>query len=275
MLTKNKKALYEGNTIGCRLISANGTDQKNWIKIQLSTLNHRLISLELGSKNPIEDKKNYDVLAPFHQVAAVAGILKANFLNPIHYGDNKPGFFNQKGESLIPEPQFTYWDLFQYGVSGENGFAGFVRDCQLPVNTSEFSVLIATGLLLVDSAAESLDRDDASFASYLLGQAQDCSECAFLLSLTKQESGKIKIAIQSELKNRGANAAKARYTRDKDGKQALKAWVYECWQAWQLNTTNYKGDTEFARDMLDKEPDKLKSEVVITRWARKWKSENK
>ena len=63
------------------------------------------------------------------------------------------------------------------------------------------------------------------------------------------------------------NAARTRYA--KDPKQAAKLFVYECWQAWKAKPDLYKTATEFARDMLDKQPDLL-SEVVVTRWVRKW-----
>ena len=115
-----------------------------------------------------------------------------------------------------------------------------------------------------------MDDGSSSLGAYLMGQAQDCAECAVLLHLAEVKEGQVKEAIQDALKSRGIRAAKARYIKDSDGKQSMKAWVYERWQAWQNNPNAYKGATAFARDMLDKHPNKLTSEVVITRWVRAW-----
>jgi hypothetical protein len=55
----------------------------------------------------------------------------------------------------------------------------------------------------------------------------------------------------------------------KDPKQLEKAAVRECWDAWQMTPSRYKGAATFARDMLQKF-ENLESQQVIERWCRIW-----
>jgi hypothetical protein len=52
--------------------------------------------------------------------------------------------------------------------------------------------------------------------------------------------------------------------------QAAKEVIRECWEAWQAKPRQYKSKAAFARAMLDKFPDTLKSNQVVERWAREW-----
>lgn len=67
---------------------------------------------------------------------------------------------------------------------------------------------------------------------------------------------------------RASMRARARHARDP--RQVARAFVHECWLAWQAKPEQYVSAAAFARAMIDKEPDTLKSEVVITRWVREW-----
>lgn len=74
-------------------------------------------------------------------------------------------------------------------------------------------------------------------------------------------------------KRRGASkAAAARLKRDSDGRQAAKAAVRECWQAWQADPDTCPSKAEFARRMLKQFP-ALESSAVIGRWCAKWERE--
>ena len=275
MSTAKAKALQSGKTIGGRSVDATGTDQRNWGLIHLSHVNHRLAMmarLRVAKEDAAHSGGDFTQYIP---IAEVAERLVVNLENPIHYEDNTPGYCNSSGERLVPDPKFSYWDLYQYGVTGEDGLEGFLRDCGLPLNTAEPDVLIATGLLLADSAATAIAEKKDSLASYLLGQAQDSAEEAMLLLLADKDPDQVKTAIADEMKSRSSAAARSRYAQDKDGKQAVKAWVRECWDAWQISPEKYPSAAAFARDMLDKQPEKLTSSVVVERWARDWSKQGK
>jgi hypothetical protein len=68
---------------------------------------------------------------------------------------------------------------------------------------------------------------------------------------------------------RASNRAAIRHAQDP--KQAAKAVVKECWQAWQSRPESYRTTAAFARAMLDKFPDVLESQPVVERWVRTWK----
>lgn len=50
--------------------------------------------------------------------------LRAAKNDPRHYGDNKPGtyFDDITRTPVVPDPRFSYWNLYEYGVTGEAGF---------------------------------------------------------------------------------------------------------------------------------------------------------
>lgn len=75
--------------------------------------------------------------------------------------------------------------------------------------------------------------------------------------------------IRSEQGRRGAAGKLA---NDKNGKQAAKQNVRECWEAWQQKPEPYKSKSAFARAMLDKYGE-LGSQRVIERWCKEWESE--
>ncbi|MDO9313355.1 MAG: hypothetical protein Q7T97_02270 [Burkholderiaceae bacterium] len=72
---------------------------------------------------------------------------------------------------------------------------------------------------------------------------------------------------------RASNRAKVRHA--KDPRRLARDFVYQCWLDWQAKPSQYPSAAAFARSMLDKEPDTLKSEVVISRWVRGWAKESK
>jgi hypothetical protein len=67
------------------------------------------------------------------------------------------------------------------------------------------------------------------------------------------------------------NAAKAKHA--KQPVQKAKLFVKECWVEWQADSSKYPSAAAFSRDMLEKMPSELTSEVVVTRWVRQWAKE--
>lgn len=125
----------------------------------------------------------------------------------------------------------------------------------------------AIGLAVLDYAMLLRDTSTADDVIDVFGTAWHFALVA--RSLNRQEMG-----YQFDIKSRSARMSKAAATRySRDPKQAIKAQVKECWKRWQEKPTDYEGPTQFARAMVDKWPDDLKSEPVISRWVRGWNRE--
>lgn len=74
--------------------------------------------------------------------------------------------------------------------------------------------------------------------------------------------------VRSSIGKKGALAKLAR-----DPKQNEKAFVYECWDAWQKKIDSYESKAAFARDMLSK-CEYLTSQKKIEDWCREWEARN-
>jgi hypothetical protein len=75
---------------------------------------------------------------------------------------------------------------------------------------------------------------------------------------------------------RRKNAVEAAHTlHSNSDKGKAKKFVESCWKEWEQTPEKYADATAFARDMLDKFPDVLTSEVVVTRWVRNWRKKLK
>lgn len=102
---------------------------------------------------------------------------------------------------------------------------------------------------------------------------------AVKLSVPWSEAREMVRAVQEQseaaYRSKQSERAKARYSQDRDGKQAAKAQVKEWWERWQQEPALYRSVAAFARAMLDKYPDNLTSQPVIEQWVRDWKSEAK
>lgn len=81
----------------------------------------------------------------------------------------------------------------------------------------------------------------------------------------------------SELKRLDSRRASQRAQRrhEVDPKRKAKDFAKECWQAWRAEPERYPSATAFARSMVEKFPDELTSEIVVTRWVRQWDKEPK
>ncbi|MDB4873344.1 MAG: hypothetical protein JWL97_4348 [Gemmatimonadales bacterium] len=73
-------------------------------------------------------------------------------------------------------------------------------------------------------------------------------------------------------KQQGSSGGGKKSSNDSDGKQSEKAFVKECWKAWQDEPSQYTSKAAFARKMLI-ECVLLTSPKVIEDWCRKWQEE--
>ncbi len=70
-------------------------------------------------------------------------------------------------------------------------------------------------------------------------------------------------------RQRMVRAAKAKHS--KDPRQHTKLLVRELWDNWERSPSTYPSIAAFARDMCEKWPDHVASEVVVSRWVREWR----
>lgn len=69
---------------------------------------------------------------------------------------------------------------------------------------------------------------------------------------------------------RARGAAKAGHANSPQAQ--AKAVAKELWIRWQADDTLYASKAAFARDILGKFPDELKSQPVVEGWCRKWEN---
>ena len=90
---------------------------------------------------------------------------------------------------------------------------------------------------------------------------------AYIIAQLRADVTKIRTDRSKEIASKGGEG---KVLADKDGKQKAKAFVKECWDAWQLDPKKYKNKAAFARDMLAKQEDVLVSQKVIESWCKTW-----
>jgi hypothetical protein len=157
-----------GKTCLGRNIFLPQTAGQNWARKAISSLSAQLQwTLE---------RQSYDE----RLLGEVIERLKLNLPNPIHYGENKPGWTfgdipgdPKPGTLVVPDARFNYFDLFSFGISGEDGYEGFLRDCGLAPSTPYTHVVAATALLLLDEAIQTLDSENPWYPTWALYQAHD------------------------------------------------------------------------------------------------------
>lgn len=205
--------LERGKTCFGRHIFLPETNRQNWARKAAQSLSAQI-------KWALE-RQSYD-----EQLLGVAiEQLRQNLTNPVHYGDNKPGWtFGDipgnppPGTAVVPDPRFNYYDLFSIGISGEDGYKGFLRDCGMPDSMPYVMVVAATALLLIDDAVSALDRNDPWYAAWAFYQAHD-----LLDELQSREGDR-----QAERRARKAIASaggRARHAETEEYKaEILKEW---------------------------------------------------
>jgi hypothetical protein len=220
--------LHDGKTLRGRDIVLNGTHEQNYGRSHVSQLQCRFV---LGfSRNA--DEEGYFSYPPLHAITRaradealkVAHILVTNLNNPAHYGDHRPGLFSSDREPIFLNPRNTYWDLVQYGVTGDDGFEGFLRDANLPSDTAYETILIAAGLLLIDWIVEELDNNRESFASFLCGHAHELAEELLIFELSKFTPEQIEKAVKKKMSEAGRQAAIASHAETYAMRDEVVAW---------------------------------------------------
>lgn len=191
-----------GHTIGGREIYLDRTDAQNHARRAAMLTQVALIGAVDHGHGPDQWEKRQAHLMQ------VADRLMANLRNGVHYGDNGPGSYFSDGTPTVADPEFTFFDLWSFGVTGPDGWPGFSRDCDMPPQTTEADAIAATGFLLVDESIRLLDAGQEFKAAAAIYEA---SECAGMLRAMAWESegtdaGK---AIREYLCTRGQAAGKA------------------------------------------------------------------
>jgi hypothetical protein len=109
-------ALAAAQTLSGREIYRRGTDRQNHFRARLSELSWSVVSsLE---RHGLRESLLIETVAK----------LRIAKDDPRHYGDNKPGTFfdDERHTPVVPDPCFSHWNLYEYGVTGEGGFNGFI-----------------------------------------------------------------------------------------------------------------------------------------------------
>jgi hypothetical protein len=125
--------------------------------------------------------------------------------------------------------------------------------------------LVAALFRLDDAAIAAFVDDDEGMAACLL-------EAAWFVE-TVQSAERIGSVASTRMRALDSRRAsdRAKQQHAVHPKRAARDFAFECWKAWQAAPTQYANATDFARAMLDKFPDTLTSEVVVTRWVRAWR----
>jgi hypothetical protein len=143
------RSLTDGLTISGHPIFRAGTHPENLLRGHASVLTYTVVR-ELERQSLLADVA----------VGTAVEALRAASHDQRHYGDNRPGYVFSDGTPTTPTAKFDYWDLFQYGITGDDGFEGFIGRTSLDSRLSIGAVSGFIALLLIDSAIDDLDRGD-------------------------------------------------------------------------------------------------------------------
>jgi len=123
----------------------------------------------------------------------------------------------------------------------------------------------AVGLAVLDNLAGKLASISKDEALYELGLAWE-------FAMIARRNNHMDIVLHFGAESRRVKMVRAANAKhDKDPRQEVKRQVRELWQRWEVAPTKYPSIAAFARDMCNKWPDFLASEVVVSRWVRDWK----
>lgn len=136
--------------------------------------------------------------------------------------------------------------------------------------TEQTDEIAVFGLILVNRLANAAREGKNGWEYHL--QISSIAECEqyVCLALTGTKS-MAELIAKDRIREVARAAGTARHARTPQA--AAKVVVRECWQAWEATPSQYGGSAAFARAMLDKFPDELRSQQVIERWVREWRSD--
>jgi hypothetical protein len=185
-------------------------------------------------------------------------ILRREYTDPRHYGDNKPGSFFVDHTPTTPDPAFNYWDFWSFAMSGYPlGFVGLSQDIGLDqrITYRIFCGLIA--LLLIDDSIRCLGIGDVFRAAAGIFDGLE----AFDEMLLSRRYEQIAQETRSAQARRGGHAK----NRETDGYKRL---VIEEWKSGRFRGNK----TEAARWAVKNFP--LKSQEAVRRWVRKYEADS-
>lgn len=123
----------------------------------------------------------------------------------------------------------------------------------------------AVGLAILDRLTLRASSAPTEDSLYELGLAWE-------FALLARWNNHMKMAMHFEVQSsRQKMVRAARAKHSKDPRQQVKLLVRELWQQWETTPANYRSTAAFARDMCEKWPDHIASEVVVARWVRDWR----
>lgn len=168
-------------------------------------------------------------------------------------------------ESLIST--FEYWH--ELSEADEGPYISLEKYPSPAISHDTFATVgnlsAAVGLAVLDNLAENISSASKHSALYQLGLAWE-------FAMIARRNNHMDMARHFETESRRMKMVRAANTKhSKDPKQEVKRQVRELWQLWEASPTKYPSIAAFARDMCDKWPDSLSSEVVVSRWVRNWK----
>ena len=123
----------------------------------------------------------------------------------------------------------------------------------------------AVGLAVLDRLTLASSATTTEEVLYRLGLVW---EFAVLARWNNHMDMAMHFEVESD-RQRMVRAAKAKHS--KDPRQRTKLLVRELWDQWERSPSKYPSTAAFARDMCDKWPDHVTSEVVVARWVREWR----
>lgn len=169
-----------------------------------------------------------------------------------HYGDNTPGtyFDGRARTAVVPDPRFSYWNLYEYGVTGEGAFDGFIALAGIDPAIDNPTLCGLIALLLIDSSVENLDNDDPFLA------ASEAIEATFCVEQMFHDRGYRQMLQEArkDLARKGGVAAH----RETD---EYKSQVISRWRSGAFKTK-----VAAARWAMKEFP--LRNQEVIVRWLR-------
>lgn len=232
--------LGAARTLSGRDIYKPVTDRQNHFRSRLSELSWSVIS-------SLERHELAETLL----VETVEKLRRAKS-DPRHYGDNKPDtYFDDRSRTpVVPDPTFSYWNLYEYGITGEGGFDGFISIAGIDPTIDNATLCGLIALLLIDSAVERLDNDDPFLAASDGMEAALCVEQMFHDRSYRHMLQK----ARTDLARKGG-AARHRETG------AYKTQVVAKWR-----TGAFKSKAAAARWAMRQFP--LPSQEVVVRWLR-------
>jgi hypothetical protein len=211
MLDDPIEAVRRGATVSGNSLILDECSDRNWPRFALSVVSFRLY---MHVFRRVEGTDNYRRAQ--EQFNEVLKTLRDQLTNPVHYEDNRPGHFSERNSPLVPDAQFDYLDLVDFGMSGPDGRRGFLKSAQLPSSLSTADIYCAAGLLLIDDAESLLRADQGLRFAYLLHRAGECEANAQDERSNEERSNKRRsLTERAQAAGRASGATRQRNARAK------------------------------------------------------------